>query len=235
LHQVRTHETKPLVSLITKKYSNMRLTRQADYSLRVLLYLSTDPQKISTIGEIAQAYGVSAHHLAKVAQLLRRRGYVELLRGQQGGLRLQADPKTVTVGDVVRDTEPNFDLLECFDSETNTCPLDSHCLLKGVFKKAKRRFLETLDQHTLAEMAAQPETIIQALLPADRLTGRNDRNEPNRSADGTHGDGGPHESDTSRRTAPSERKDTPPARDRLDEDETSRMTAILRLRAQRAS
>lgn len=144
----------------------MRLTRQADFSLRVLVYLALRPDTVATVGEIATAYRVSAHHLAKVAQLLGKRGYVELLRGQAGGLRLSIDPALLRIGDVVRETEPNFELLECFNAEKNTCPLDPSCTLKGVFKQAERRFLETLDQYTLADMIRRPQALIKVLLPS---------------------------------------------------------------------
>jgi Rrf2 family nitric oxide-sensitive transcriptional repressor len=144
----------------------MHLTRQADYSLRVLLYLALHPDEVVPVGAIAAAYRVSAHHLAKVAQLLGKRGYVELRRGQTGGLRLLADPKLVRIGDVVRETEPSFELLECFNAETNTCPLDPSCALKGVFRQAERRFLEALDQYTIADMVRRPQAILSVLKPA---------------------------------------------------------------------
>lgn len=148
----------------------MKLTRQADYSLRVLLFLALRPDEVATVGEIASAYRVSAHHLAKVAQLLGKRGYVELLRGQSGGLKLLADPSLLRIGDVVRETEPNFELLECFNAEKNSCPLDPSCALKGVFKQAERRFLETLDQYTLADMMRRPQTLYKVLRPGPKRT-----------------------------------------------------------------
>jgi len=144
--------------------ANMKVTRQADYSLRVLLYLALHPGRICSVGEIASSYGVSAHHLSKVAQLLGRLGYIELIRGQAGGLRLACDPDTVTIGELVRKTEPSFDLLECFDHETNTCPIDGVCSLKGLFKAAQKEFLKTLDKCTLSRVAAGRKTTLVNIL-----------------------------------------------------------------------
>ena len=45
----------------------MYLTRQADYTMRLLIYLAVQPEQSATIEQIAQRYGISRHHLTKVA------------------------------------------------------------------------------------------------------------------------------------------------------------------------
>ena len=118
----------------------MQLTQFSDYSLRVLLYLTARPERWVPLPEISRAYGVSHNHMAKVAQLLLERGYVESLRGRSGGLRLAKPPSQINVGSVVRATEPHFDLVECFDAKTNTCPIDPVCGLKGALVTDAARF-----------------------------------------------------------------------------------------------
>jgi Rrf2 family nitric oxide-sensitive transcriptional repressor len=92
----------------------MRLTAYTDYSLRVLMRLALRPQELTTIADIARAYRISEHHLMKVVHQLGRAGYIETVRGRGGGLRLARDPTAIWLGDVVRRTEPDLDLVECF-------------------------------------------------------------------------------------------------------------------------
>jgi Rrf2 family nitric oxide-sensitive transcriptional repressor len=132
----------------------MRLTQWTDYSLRVLLFCASHEGRDTpvTITEIQQAHGISRHHLTKVVMSLAALGYVATTRGRGGGLRLLASAATTTVGDIVRHTETDFRLVECFDAASNTCVLDGHCRLKFVLQDAKARFLEVLDGVTLAEL-----------------------------------------------------------------------------------
>jgi Rrf2 family transcriptional regulator, nitric oxide-sensitive transcriptional repressor len=130
----------------------VQLSLHADYALRVLLYTGAHPGDIVTTGQISRAYGISKNHLVRVVQTLREHGYVELLPGRTGGVRLVRDPAAIRLGDVVRDAEPHLRLVECFDRATNTCPIISVCGLKGYLALALEAFLEDLNRHTLAEL-----------------------------------------------------------------------------------
>jgi len=131
----------------------MQLTLHADYAFRVLLYLGSQPEgHVASTREISKAYGISRHHLVRVAQTLARHGYVTISGGRVGGLSLARDPQTIRLGDVFRKAETNLRVVECFDKETNTCPIISACQLKPVLNQALNAFLAVLDEHTLADM-----------------------------------------------------------------------------------
>ena len=132
----------------------MQLTLYTDYSLRVLIYLGIRPNHQATITEIAQSYKVSRNHLVKVVHNLGNMGYITTTRGRGGGLLLALAPEKINIGEVVRKTEPNFDLVECFDEETNTCPISPACALIKALKQARKAFLEVLEQYTLADVVA---------------------------------------------------------------------------------
>jgi len=134
----------------------MRLTQFSDYALRTVLYLGVHDSRLVPLAEVARAYGISYHHLVKVGALLVNLGVVESVRGRGGGLRLALPPEEVNVGWLVRQTEPDFHLVECFDSETDTCPITPACGLRHALLEAKNSFLETLDRYTLKHFLASP-------------------------------------------------------------------------------
>ncbi|WP_374302094.1 Rrf2 family transcriptional regulator [Ferrovibrio sp.] len=136
----------------------MHLTLHTDYALRMLMYLALNPDRRCTIEEIAEQYDVSRHHLMKVALTLAQAGFVDSLRGRNGGLQLSRTAGQVGIGAVVRATEDNFDLVECFDGASNTCCLAPACQLKQPFTEAVKAFLAVLDRYTLADMLGNPVT-----------------------------------------------------------------------------
>ncbi|HUU32685.1 MAG TPA: Rrf2 family transcriptional regulator [Vicinamibacterales bacterium] len=130
----------------------MQLSLHADYALRVLLYLGTREGEVISTRQISDAYGISKHHLVRVVQTLGAHGYVELLPGRSGGVRLARPPAEIRLGDVVGRTEANLSLVECFDPATNTCPIIHTCGLKHCLGEALTAFLDSLNRHTLAEL-----------------------------------------------------------------------------------
>ena len=132
----------------------MRLTDYTDYTLRVLMFCATHPERSVTIAELAQGYAISKNHLMKIVNDLARQGLLQTTRGRGGGLRLLKPASEIRVGDVVRQSETDFRLVECFDADHNTCTLTGYCMLKQVIKKAEQSFLAELDRVTLADITA---------------------------------------------------------------------------------
>ena len=130
----------------------MQLTLYTDFSLRVLIYLGLNPRRMATITDIAQSYGISRNHLVKVVHNLATQGFIHTSRGRGGGIALARPPMEIKIGDVVRHTEVNFHLVECFDRERNTCPIAAACFLKGALYEAQRAFIAVLDRYTLADV-----------------------------------------------------------------------------------
>ncbi len=141
----------------------MRLTTFSDYSLRVLIYLGTNADRVSTSGEIARAYGISENHLVKVVHYLGQRGYIETNRGKGGGMRLARAPERINIGGVLRETE-DMQLVECFDRESSACRIDPACLLKGMLKGAVEAFFADLDRYSLADLLEARPKLAKVLL-----------------------------------------------------------------------
>ncbi len=130
----------------------MRLAEYTDYTLRVLMYCAARPERLVTISELAEQHDLSRNHLTKIVTDLGRQGLLETTRGRGGGLRLGRDPARIRIGDVVRASETDFRLVECFDPQTSRCTLTPSCRLKGVFDAALRAYFKELDGVTLADI-----------------------------------------------------------------------------------
>ena len=141
----------------------VQLTQFSDYSLRLTLYLACHPERVVSVDEVSRAFGISRHHLVKVVQTLTDLGVVGAQRGRGGGMRLAKPPSEINVGWLVRRTEPHFNLVECFDPETNTCPIAPACGLKGALQRAQQAFLKVLDEYTLDQFQARRGVLLPLL------------------------------------------------------------------------
>jgi Rrf2 family nitric oxide-sensitive transcriptional repressor len=130
----------------------MRLTSFTDYSLRTLLFLAANRDRLVTIQDIADLHVISKNHLMKVVYQLGLSGMVETVRGRNGGLRLAKEPREINIGALVRATETDFFMAECFDRANDACPLTADCRLKNTLNDATKAFLAVLDQQTLEDM-----------------------------------------------------------------------------------
>lgn len=141
----------------------MRLTVYTDYALRLLMYVAVKADGLATIAEVADAYGISKNHLMKVAHQLSTAGYLSAVRGRGGGLGLGKPAAAIGLGEVVRLTEPDMDIVPCFHPENQDCPLRRACRLKGALDRARLAFMAVLDDYTLDDLTARPEPM-RALL-----------------------------------------------------------------------
>lgn len=141
----------------------MQLTLYTDYSLRVLIYLGLRRDRLATVSEIAESYGISRNHLVKVVHNLACLNFILTTRGKGGGLSLARAPELINVGDVVRHTEVNFNIVECFDADNQSCPISAVCRLQGMLGDAARSFLSVLDGYTLADVLKNERKLKVAL------------------------------------------------------------------------
>ncbi len=135
----------------------MRLTAYTDYSLRTLIFLAMNREQLVTVQHIADAHGIAKNHLTKVVHQLGVLGYIETVRGRNGGLRLGREPQDIVIGEVVRKTETDFFMASCFDQASAGCMYSAACALKGVLSQATAAFLDVLDSVTLEQMMIKEE------------------------------------------------------------------------------
>lgn len=151
----------------------MRLTRQTNYAMRILMYCAANSGRLSRIPEIASSYGVSELFLFKILQPLVEHGMIETVRGRNGGVRLGRAAEAITLFDVVRVTEDNFAMAECFENDAVECPLIDSCALNSALREALNAFFAVLARHSIADLVKDrsdvrlllgmaPETVLQA-------------------------------------------------------------------------
>lgn len=134
---------------------DVRLTQFSDYALRMLMYAAAQPQRLITIEETARVFGISRNHLMKVANLLTQTGYLNAVRGRSGGLSLARRPADIRLGALLRLTEPDFSLVECFGDVTS-CSITPTCRLRARLQQALNAFLAQMDTGTLADLILTP-------------------------------------------------------------------------------
>lgn len=142
----------------------MKLTAFTDFSLRVLIYLATQPHRRVTVSTIRAAFGLSDGHLRKIVNRLGARGWIHTLRGRGGGLELARPPESIRIGDVVRDTEGAPVPAQCFSEEAADCAILHCCALKQVFAEAVGGFYAALDRATLADVCRNPQELSSILV-----------------------------------------------------------------------
>ena len=172
----------------------MRLTNYSDYALRSLIYLAVKlaPHTLANISDIADSYDISKSHLTKIIHQLGQLGYIDSVRGKNGGIRLARAPKDINLGVLIKQIEPDFTLVECFadklpasdvkgddaakaqglpltliDETTNKptlgCVISPACQLKGVFFEALTAFIKVLEGYTLADIISNKDELAQLL------------------------------------------------------------------------
>ena len=132
----------------------MRLTLQANYAVRTLMYCAANPDKPSKVPEIAATYGISETHLFKVMKVLVDNDFIKTIRGRNGGILLAHPADEISIGAVIRAAEENFHLADCFDPAKRDCPLIDSCSFNRVLSEALQAFFGVLDAYTIADLSA---------------------------------------------------------------------------------
>lgn len=136
----------------------MRLTSFTDYGMRMLMRMATAQDRAFSTADLAEEFGLSRNHLSKIMQRMARGGIIETRRGRGGGAVLARAPGDIRLGDIVRLLEEDQPLVECFQTQTNSCVLDGRCRLKARLRSAETAFLTELDRATLADIALPEST-----------------------------------------------------------------------------
>ncbi|OGS92629.1 MAG: BadM/Rrf2 family transcriptional regulator [Gallionellales bacterium GWA2_60_18] len=143
----------------------MKLTQYSDLGLRLLMYLALRRDNLVTIREVSERFAISNNHLVKISHQLTRSGLIESVQGRNGGIRLARAPEEINIEEVLRATEDNFDLVECFTAARDQCVISGACLLTGVLEQARAAFFGVLRAVSLADLVKNAKVLEHILQP----------------------------------------------------------------------
>lgn len=130
----------------------MQLSKFTDYTFRALIYLAMHQEELCTVEQLASTLNVSEHHLKKVIHKLAKTDYVTSIKGRMGGLKLGVAPKEINLGQVLRITEDNLNIVECFNKECVCEFMNMECKLKNVVQRSLDKFIEEFSNYTLEDI-----------------------------------------------------------------------------------
>lgn len=145
----------------------MKLTSYTNYALRSLQLAALKSPDLVRVDDVAQIHKLSRPHIMKIVHELGKAGYLDTVRGRNGGFRLARGPEQIVVGDVVRITEGPLDVVECFNPAKNTCPLMGICVLSKKIQEATAAFMAVLDDLTIADIAANRGQLMERIAPLE--------------------------------------------------------------------
>lgn len=143
----------------------MRLTSYSNYAMRALQLAALKMPDLIRVDDVVRVHGIARPHVVKIVHELGRAGYLETQRGRGGGFRLARPATEIVIGDVIRITEGPLDLVECFNPDTNTCPLIGVCKLSSALQSATKAFMAVLDDLTLADISANRGVLLDRIAP----------------------------------------------------------------------
>lgn len=141
----------------------MNLTVQSDYAFRTLMFLTVRSPKGSTVQELSEHYGISRGHLMVLVHRLGTRGFLENTRGRGGGIRLARPASEIRLDEIVRATEPGFQMVECFEPASNRCLITAPCRLRGVLDEALDAWLGVLKKYSLSDLVEGNPALVNLL------------------------------------------------------------------------
>ncbi len=134
----------------------MRLTRAGEYAVRCMLYLSRlGVDKVVSRLEIAHNMDIPAQFLSKIAQQLAKAGYIEVIQGPKGGIRLALAPEKVTLLGVIEAVIGEIYLNDCL-MLPESCYRSPTCTVNQVWQKVRRQLRQTLEETTFDSLQAGP-------------------------------------------------------------------------------
>ena len=159
----------------------MKLTSYTNYALRSLQLAALNAPGLVRIDDVVQIHGLAKPHVRKIVHELGRAGFIVTHRGRSGGFQLAVPANKIVVGDVVRLTEGAMEVVECFNPETNTCPLIGVCKLSRAFQQARDAFMAVLDDLTIADIASNKTQLLNRIAPLYPLEHLDHGNPPEHS------------------------------------------------------
>lgn len=147
-----------------RSLDRMKITQHSDFGFRILIYLASLPQERAIVrkSEISAAFKMSDNHVGKIVQQLAALGYIQALRGRNGGISLAHPPDQLRLGEIFLRLEPSLTMADCFAGGEG-CIIESSCGLNIILHGALEAFVSHLNRYTLLDAIGAPDKTAQLL------------------------------------------------------------------------
>lgn len=130
----------------------MQITRQADYAIRAVRYLSRQEEnQRSATSTVAREMKIPPSFLAKIISQLSIAGLLHTSRGARGGVTLARDPEDISLLDVVEAIDGPILLNECVGDPGN-CDFAEECAMHPIWQEAQETLVKRLRETTFASL-----------------------------------------------------------------------------------
>lgn len=133
----------------------MNISTKTRYGFRFMVYLGVNisQDKSIQLGEVAEKEGISLKYLEKIAQILKRGGWISVKRGPKGGYRLSKEARKISLLDLFETLEGSCSIIDCLDDES--CERDSVCSTINIWKGLSNTIREYLGNQTLEDIVME--------------------------------------------------------------------------------
>ena len=131
----------------------VEITKKSEYAVSALVELAKHPGEYVSSKTIASRQEIPVNFLPQIIALLGAQGWVLGVRGPGGGVRLEVEPETITLKDVIELIEGPIAISKCLNND-RSCSREGHCPMHPVWQEAQVAFIDVLRKRTIADLVA---------------------------------------------------------------------------------
>ncbi|HQA04389.1 MAG TPA: Rrf2 family transcriptional regulator [Thermodesulfovibrio thiophilus] len=130
------------------------MTRETDYAIRTVLYLSGRENYFAKAEDISKTMDIPKSFLRKILKQLEKQGLLRIKRGVSGGITLIKKPEEITLYDTIIAVEKNVALNRCVVNKT-VCGFSSQCPVHPVWFKLRDGLIKALKEINFSGLISQ--------------------------------------------------------------------------------
>ncbi|CAG1011080.1 Putative HTH-type transcriptional regulator [Anaerolineales bacterium] len=141
----------------------IRINRQTDYAIRLILYIAQQKEgaRVST-AEVRREMQIPPALAQRIVANLARGEFIQTFPGRDGGLVLARPAQEINLRQIVEHFEGKFFISDCLVDKGN-CPFDNKCPVRFRWTRLQSQIVVELEQITFMELAQDAQSIHERL------------------------------------------------------------------------
>ncbi|MDD4370992.1 MAG: Rrf2 family transcriptional regulator [Anaerostipes sp.] len=143
----------------------MKLSTKGRYGLRAIIDIAEYGEAVPvSISAVSKRQGITVRYLEQLLPKLRKAGFIQSIRGAQGGYVMAKETNQISVGDILRALEGDLFLVDCYEvtGEGEQCQGARFCVTKTVWKKINDSIKDTVDNMYLSDLVEEAKSVHQS-------------------------------------------------------------------------